>query len=65
MKVYVNVGYTKNFLCNYLHWDRKNLIGTDVRIIDGKRNKIEISSRENGSRITLNGKDIFCSGEVI
>ena len=58
MKVNIIVGYTKNGLRDYKHWERKNLLGTDVTIIDGIGNEIIIGSREKGTLITVNGKTI-------
>ena len=56
MKVNINVGYTHTNLGSYKHWSRKNLVGADILITDGKGNKIEVGARENGTLITVNGK---------
>ena len=60
-KVSIVIGYSKsgNIVNDYRYWERKNLIGADIKIIDGKGNEITIGSREDGSRIGINKKIQF------
>ena len=61
MKVNIEVGYSKtgNISEDYKYWGRKGLAGADITIIDGKGNKFVIGSRENGTKVVYNGKEII------
>lgn len=64
-KATVSVGFTSSTLDNYRYWNRRRLVGADIKATDGIGNTIEVSVREgpNGYRVTLNGKTISTSFE--
>jgi len=57
-KVEIILGYTKNGNLSegYRHFNRTNLYGADITIIDGIGNKIEVGARQHGTLISLNNK---------
>ena len=60
-KVSVRVGSTRgNIYEDYKVWERENLKGVDITVVDGLGNKIELNAREGGIgyRIEVNGKTI-------
>jgi len=63
-KVNIIIGYSKSgkIADDYKYWKKENLAGIDVKITDGKGNEIIIGSRESGSRIEINKKEIFGVG---
>ena len=65
-KVSVRVGSTRgNIYEDYKVWERENLKGVDITVVDGLGNKIELNARrsEIGYRIEVNGKTIATGPE--